>query len=109
MDFRHGGFSVFSHRGIHGKETARPEARPQPWRTFSDHFITPPLVWALLTQNRYFRPLMLASAVLVVGMEFWIYSQSTGELKAVFEVVGGVLSEAMMTVYLLMKVRPHKV
>jgi hypothetical protein len=100
---------VFLLAELIGRPMASPEMHnptlPELWSTV---LLTPPLIWALVRRNRFFRPLLIGSAILFTGLEFWIYSESNADIKAIFELVGGASSELILAIYLFIKVRPEK-
>ncbi|MBI3542328.1 MAG: hypothetical protein HY075_03515 [Deltaproteobacteria bacterium] len=64
-----------------------------------------PLVLTLAKRHRFFKPVLVFSTVVFVGIACWVYSTSLRDYKAGFELAGDLFTQALVTGYLLVKVR----
>jgi hypothetical protein len=78
---------------------------PTPAELWSTILFTPPLVWAFVKRNLFFRPILIVSSLVFVGIEFWLYSDSAKHISDVFDLVGNISAEVILTVYLLLRVK----
>ncbi len=101
---------VFVVMDLAGKKLFEADQRqPTAVEIWSGIILTAPLIWLLAKRHKAFRPMLVVATLVNLGIAVWVYSDGSGDIKAKFELAGGISTELLVSIYLLMKVRPHKV
>ncbi|MBI3557029.1 MAG: hypothetical protein HY074_12255 [Deltaproteobacteria bacterium] len=100
---------VFIALDLAGKKLFESDQRqPTAIEIWSGIILTAPLIWLIVKRHKAFRPMLVLATLVNLAIGFWVYSGSLGDIKAKFELAGGVSTELLVSIYLLMKVRPKK-
>lgn len=86
-------------------DDVRPPTAPELWASI---VLGIPLIWSLAKRSRTFRPLLIVSTAVFIAISIWAYADAGGDFKAKLELAGSLVTQLMVTIYLLMKVRPHE-
>lgn len=95
--------------GFMGKSLVGPEANaPTVGELWATVVFAPLLIATLLKQHALFKPLLIASTVLFLGLEAKEYSDSLQDGKALLALVGEGSAGIVLTAYLLVKTRENR-
>ena len=100
---------IFVALDLAGKKLFESDQRqPTAIEIWSGIIFTAPLIWLIVKRHKAFRPMLVVATLVNLAIGFWVYSDSIGDVKAKFELAGGVTTELLVSIYLLVKVRTHK-
>ena len=101
---------VFAIAMLMGKDLFPPEQRhPSMLEICSSIVMAGPMIWLLVKRHRLFKPVLIFSAVLFSGFSIWDYQTDPSiDLRAKIELISDLLTQVLLTAYLLVKVRAHK-
>lgn len=95
--------------GAMGKSLVGPEAdAPTSGELWATVVFAPLLMATLLKRHVAFKPLLIVSTVLFLGLEAKEYADSLQDGKALLELIGEGSAEIILTSYLLVKTRAKK-